>query len=143
MSNESILQTALPGYEIGAELGRGAFGVVLAARHRQLGREVAVKYLSPGLVRDQVVRARFLAEARVLASIEHPHIVPVFDYVEYGESCILVMERLGGGTVWRRFVDRGLDQRTACAIAMVTCSGLHSAHIHGVLHRDMKPENIL
>jgi hypothetical protein len=143
VENGSTLQSALPGYEIGAELGRGAFGVVVAGRHRQLGRDVAIKLLTPGLVRDDVVRARFLAEARVLAALDHPHIVPVFDYVEQDDACILVMERLVGGTVWRRFVDQGFDQRTACAIAMVACSGLNGAHRHGVLHRDMKPENML
>jgi hypothetical protein len=143
VENESTLQRALPGYEIGAELGRGAFGVVIGGRHRQLGRDVAIKVLTPGLVQNEVVRARFLAEARVLAALEHPHIVPVFDYVEQDEACILVMERLVGGTVWRRFVDRGFDQRTACAIALVACSGLNGAHDHGVLHRDMKPENML
>jgi hypothetical protein len=142
VDNET-LRAALPGYEIGVELGRGAFGVVVAGRHRQLERDVAIKLLSPGLVRDEVVRARFLAEARVLAAITHPHIVPVFDYVEQDDACILVMERLGGGTVWKRFVDYGLDQRTACAIVMVACSGLSGAHSHGVLHRDMKPENML
>jgi len=140
---ENNLGAALPGYEIGAELGRGAFGVVVAGRHRQLGREVAIKQLAPGLVSDDAVRSRFLAEAQVLASIDHPHIVPVYDYVEHDDSCILVMERLAGGTVWRRFVDRGFDQRSACAIALVACSGLSSAHQHGVLHRDMKPENVL
>ena len=143
MEIESTLGAALPGYEIGAELGRGAFGVVVAGRHRQLGREVAIKQLAPGLVSDDAVRSRFLAEAQVLASIDHPHIVPVYDYVEHDDACILVMERLAGGTVWRRFVDRGFDQRTACAIALVVCSGLSSAHQHGVLHRDMKPENVL
>lgn len=143
MDNESTLQAALPGYEIGTELGRGAFGVVVAGRHRQLNRDVAIKLLSPGLVQNDVVRARFLAEARVLAALDHPHIVPVFDYVEHDEACILVMERLVGGTVWRRFVDQGFDQRTACAVAMVACSGLSGAHRHGVLHRDMKPENML
>ncbi len=143
MEFESTLGAALPGYEIGIELGRGAFGVVVAGRHRQLGREVAIKQLAPGLVSDDDVRARFLAEAQVLASIDHPHIVPVYDYVEHDDACILVMERLAGGTVWRRFVDRGFDQRTACAIALVACSGLSSAHQHGVLHRDMKPENVL
>jgi hypothetical protein len=140
---ESTLAAALPGYEIGGELGRGAYGVVLAGRHRQLGREVAIKQLSPGLVTDGSVRSRFLAEAQVLASIDHPHIVPVYDYVEHDEACILVMERLAGGTVWNRFVNRGFDQPTACAIALVACSGLSSAHNHGVLHRDMKPENVL
>jgi serine/threonine-protein kinase len=124
-------------------LGRGAFGVVIAGRHRQLGREVAIKQLSPALMSDQTVRSRFLAEARVLASIDHPHVVPIYDYVEHEDSCILVMERLAGGTVWHRFVDRGFDQRTACAIALAVCSGLHGAHQHGVLHRDMKPENVL
>jgi serine/threonine-protein kinase len=137
------LSEALPGYEIGAELGRGAFGVVLAGRHRQLGREVAIKQLAPGLVQTESVRSRFLVEAQVLASISHPHIVPVYDYVERDDACALVMERLAGGTVWSRFVNRGFDQRSACAIAMVACSGLSAAHQHGVLHRDMKPENIL
>ncbi len=143
MDIDSSLVEALPGYEIGAELGRGAFGVVLAGRHRQLGREVAIKLLTPGLVSNEVVRARFLSEAQVLASIDHPHIVPVYDYVERDDACILVMERLAGGTVWRRFVDRGFDQQTACAIAIVACSGLSGAHQRGVLHRDMKPENML
>ncbi|MGA2521962.1 MAG: serine/threonine-protein kinase [Acidimicrobiales bacterium] len=143
MEIEGTLGAALPGYEVGAELGRGAFGVVLAGRHRQLGREVAIKLLSPGLVSNDVVRARFLSEAQVLASIDHPHIVPVYDYVEHDDACILVMERLAGGTVWRRFVDRGFDQPTACAVALVACSGLNGAHRHGVLHRDMKPENML
>jgi serine/threonine-protein kinase len=143
VANESNLSVALPSYEIGAELGRGAFGVVLAGRHRQLGREVAIKQLAPGLVSNDTVRSRFLVEAQILASINHPHIVPVYDYVERDDACILVMERLAGGTVWGRFVHRGFDQRSACAVAMVACSGLSGAHQHGVLHRDMKPENIL
>jgi len=143
VDRDSVLAAALPGYEIGSELGRGAFGVVVGGRHRQLGREVAIKQLSPSLMSDAAVRARFLSEAQVLASIDHPHVVPVYDYVEQEDSCILVMERLAGGTVWHRFVNRGFDQRSACAIALGVCSGLHAAHQHGVLHRDMKPENVL
>ena len=143
MESDNSLSEALPGYEIGAELGRGAYGVVVAGRHRQLGREVAIKQLAPGLVTSSSVRSRFLVEAQVLASISHPHIVPVYDYVERDDACILVMERLAGGTVWSRFVNHGFDQRSACAIVMVACSGLSAAHQHGVLHRDMKPENIL
>jgi serine/threonine-protein kinase len=141
--SSNLLDTILPGYEITTELGRGSYGVVLAGRHRQLGREVAIKQLSLGLVSNESVRARFLAEAQVLASIAHPHVVPIYDYVESDDACLLVMERLNGGTVWRRFVDRGYDHPTACAVALVACSGLHGAHRHGVLHRDMKPENML
>lgn len=143
MDSPAILETALPGYEIGVELGRGAYGVVVSGRHRQLGREVAIKQLSPSLVDNRSVRARFLAEAQVLASMDHPHIVPIYDYVEHDDACALVMERLTGGTVWKRFVDRGFEHRSACAIAIVACSALHAAHGHGVLHRDMKPENML
>lgn len=139
----NTLDAALPGYAIGPELGRGAFGVVRAGVHRQLGRNVAIKQLSPALMTSEAARSRFLAEAQVLASIDHPHIVPVFDYVELDHTCALVMERLAGGTVWRRFVDRGFDQQSACAVAIIACSGLNGAHRHGVLHRDMKPENII
>ena len=143
MESNGTLGAALPGYEIGEELGRGGFGVVVAGRHRQLHREVAIKQLPPTLMSNQSARSRFLSEARVLASIDHPHVVPVYDYVEHEDTCILVMERLAGGTVWQHFVDQGFDQPTACAIALAVCSGLHGAHQHGILHRDIKPENVL
>ena len=91
---------ALPGYEIAGELGRGGWGVVLGARHRQLGRDVAIKQLPVAFAADQSVVSRFTAEARVLARLDHPHIVPVYDYVESDGLCLLVMERLPGGTVW-------------------------------------------
>jgi len=105
---ESTLGGALPGYEIGAELERGACGVVLAGRHRQLGREVAIKQMSPGPVAQRHGADSVPLRSTTLASIDHPHIVPVYDYVERDDACILVMERLAGGTVWRRFVDGGV-----------------------------------
>ncbi len=138
-----LLEGALPGYEIFGELGRGAYGVVFAGRHRQLDREVAIKQLLLGHASNEGIRARFRAEAQVLAAISHPHVVPVYDYVENEGVCVLVMERLNGGTVWRRFVEQGFSQLTSCAVALVACSGLHGAHDRGVLHRDMKPENML
>lgn len=137
------IAAALPGYEIGGELGRGAMGVVLAARHMQLGREVAIKRLPPGLAADPAVRSRFAAEARVLAALEHPHIVPVYDFVDRDGLCLLVMEHLAGGTVWDRFVVHGFSHEAACGVAVVTCAALHYAHQSGVLHRDIKPENLL
>jgi serine/threonine-protein kinase len=134
---------ALPGYEIGEELGRGAWGVVLAGRHRNLGRDVAIKQLPRAFAADDAVRARFVAEGRVLASLDHPHIVPVFDFVESDGLCLLVMELLPGGSVWDRFMANGFTPPTACGTALAAAAGLHNAHQHNVLHRDVKPENLM
>jgi N-acetylneuraminic acid mutarotase len=134
---------ALPAYEIGSELGRGAYGVVLAGRHRQLGRLVAIKQLPFAFGADPAVRARFIAEARVLATLDHPHIVAIYDFVDYEELCLLVMERLTGGSVWSRFHAGGFTPDVSCAILLAVCAGLHHAHQHGVLHRDIKPENLM
>jgi serine/threonine-protein kinase len=137
------IATALPSYEIGSELGRGGMGVVLWGKHRQLGRTVAIKQLPAALAGDRDVRARFAAEARVLATLDHPHIVPIYDYVERDGLCLLVMEHLSGGTLWSRFCDTGITPQMACAVVMVACVGLDFAHNHGILHRDIKPENLL
>ncbi len=134
---------ALPNYEINGELGRGGWGVVLGARHRQLGREVAIKELPRAFASDPTVRARFVAEARLLASLDHPHIVPVYDYVERDGLCLLVMEKLSGGTVWSRFATEGFTAPAACAVVLAGCAGLHAAHQRGILHRDVKPANFL
>ena len=136
------LAAALPSYELGEELGRGSTGVVLSAEHRQLGRRVAVKVLPPELADDVVVRRRFIDEARLLASFSHPHIVPIYDFVEYEGLCILVMERLGGGTL-HDYARAGIGGPAACAAILALCSGLHYAHERGVLHRDVKPANVL
>jgi hypothetical protein len=143
MTDRAAVANALPDYDIGDELGRGGWGVVLAGRHRRLGRDVAIKQLPPSFASDPDVQSRFVAEARLLASLDHPHIVPVYDYVEREGLCLLVMEQLSGGTVWSRFTDEGLDMATSCGIALCTAVALEHAHAHGVLHRDIKPENLL
>lgn len=143
MTDRAAVADALPDYDIGDELGRGGWGVVLAGRHRRLGRDVAIKQLPPSFANDPDVRSRFVAEARLLASLDHPHIVPVYDYVERGGLGLLVMEQLSGGTVWSRFSNEGLDPKVTCGIALCTAVALEYAHSHGVLHRDIKPENLL
>ena len=137
------IATCLPNYAVGNELGRGGFGVVYGGRHRRLDRLVAIKELPVLLFDNPVSRARFVTEARVLASLDHPHIVPIYDFVEQGDRCLLVMEYLGGGTVWDWFQEHGISVEQACAIAAVTAAALQHAHEHGVLHRDIKPENLL
>lgn len=141
--DRDLVAAALPSYEVGAELGRGRWGVVLSGRHRQLGRDVAIKQLPRAFSADPSVRERFLVEARLLAGLTHPHVVPVYDYVEHKGLCLLVMEQLTGGTVADRYQRGVLDAPAACAIVLATCAGLHQAHGLGVLHRDVKPENLL
>src|SRR3954454_24160590 len=143
MAESSDLVAALPDYEVGEELGRGGFGVVLAGRHRHLKRDVAIKELPAALASDPKVRARFATEARTLASLSHPHIVPIYDYVERDGLCLIVMEELPGGTVWDRFTTTGLTPPTACAVVLACCAALQHAHDKGVLHLDVKPDNLM
>ncbi len=134
---------ALPAYDIGEVLGQGGWGVVLAGHHRQLDRSVAIKQLPTAAAADVAVRRRFTAEARVLASLDHPHVVPVYDFVEREDLCLLVMEQLPGGTVRDRATTTGFPAAGAVAVCLACAAGLNAAHVRGVLHRDVKPENML
>lgn len=142
-TNADSIAEALPGYDIGEEIGRGGMGVVRSGVHRSLGRIVAIKELPAGLAHDPKVRARFVAEGRMLAMLDHPHIVPVYDYVERDGLCLLVMEQLTGGSIWDRFEADGYRHDQVCAITIVTAVALHHAHGKGLLHRDIKPANVL
>ncbi|WP_239405454.1 protein kinase [Frankia sp. Cj3] len=136
--NEAQVAEALPSYELGAKLGAGAFGLVLAGRHRDLDRNVAIKVLSPA---QENAPGGFKAEARILAAMDHPHVVRVYDYVEADELHLIVMELLGGGTLTRRRA--GIPPEGACAVGLAVAAALTCAHAQGVLHRDIKPDNIL
>jgi serine/threonine-protein kinase len=142
--DRELLSDALPAYEIGEPLGQGGMGVVVSGQHRQLDRQVAIKQLPAAIAADPEVRRRFTSEARVLASLDHPHVVPVYDFVDRDGLCLLVMELLPGGTLRSRVAAAGgVTPGYAIAVTLACLSGLNAAHRRGVLHRDIKPENML
>ncbi|WP_165485551.1 serine/threonine-protein kinase, partial [Protofrankia symbiont of Coriaria ruscifolia] len=135
----SRVAAALPSYTLGEELGSGGHGLVLAGHHQGLGRDVAIKIL-PGMT-DPDVPTAFTTEARLLAGLDHPHIVRIYDYVEHDGLCLLIMELLSGGTLTRRH--RTLSAEDACAAGLAIAEALDCAHSKSVLHRDIKPDNVL
>ncbi|MEX5711274.1 serine/threonine-protein kinase, partial [Parafrankia sp. FMc6] len=140
--DRSLVEAALPGYAVEGDLGKGGYGLVLAGQHRLIGRKVAIKILLD-TTDDPDLRARFLSEARVLAELDHPHIVRIHDYVEHEGTCLLVMELLSGGTLKQRMTAGKLSPETICAVGVAASAALATAHRQGVLHRDVKPDNIM
>ncbi|MBL7553615.1 protein kinase, partial [Frankia sp. AgB1.9] len=136
--DRAMVAAALPGYELGAQVGQGAFGMVLAAKNR-LRRDVAVKVM-PGV---SVRGAHAENEALMLAEVDHPHVVKVHDFVPAGEMALIVMELLSGGSLRSRIDAGGAGPEWACAVALAVASALEFAHGSGLLHRDVKPENVL
>src|SRR6516164_2886145 len=122
--DRELLSNALPAYDIGDELGQGGMGVVVSGQHRQLGRRVAIKQLPAEFASDPSARRRFVAEAQVLASLDHPHVVPVYDFVERDGLCLLVMELLPGGTLRGRVDAGGITAQHAVAATLACLSGL-------------------
>ncbi|CAO5178272.1 eukaryotic-like serine/threonine-protein kinase [Frankia sp. AiPs1] len=137
LGEQERVAAALPGYTLGPPMGVGAYGMVITARHRKLKREVAIKMLSG----EPSAESRFAAEAEILAGFDHPHIVRVHDYVETDGLGLIVMELLAGGTLFRRRKD--LTQQQACAVGLAVASALSHAHARGVLHRDIKMDNVI
>jgi serine/threonine-protein kinase len=140
-----VLQDALGArYSLGPELGRGGMGVVLAARDRTLDREVAVKVVHPQLADHSAVAERFLAEARTVARLRHPNIVTIHEAGEAGGLLYFVMDRVPGETLRDRLQRDGrLPIPAVTRIVTDLADALDAAARAGVVHRDVKPENVL
>jgi serine/threonine-protein kinase len=132
---------ALSRFETGPVLGRGGAGVVVRARDLDLDRDVAIKLLREDAAASPVVRERFQREARLMASLSHPNIVTVFDAGEEQGRLYLVMELVGGSSLADLLGMR--DLRTLVGWVEQAARGVAAAHEAGVIHRDLKPGNIL
>jgi hypothetical protein len=135
--------TRLGPYEITAPIGAGGMGEVYRAHDTRLDRTVAIKVLPSALTDDEHARQRFAREARVIAALSHPHICPLFDVGHHEGTDFLVMEYLEGESLAARLA-RGrvpLEQAIRCAVEVA--AALSAAHVAGLVHRDLKPGNIM
>ena len=136
---------AVPGYTEERELGHGASARVVAATNNETGQQVAIKYLAPRLLRDPNFLARFREEVELLASIDVPHVVRLFDYVEEpGAGAAIVMELVDGVSLHEMITRQGATSpESALVVLKGSLLGLAAAHQLGIVHRDYKPENVL
>ncbi|HZY83641.1 MAG TPA: serine/threonine-protein kinase, partial [Gemmataceae bacterium] len=135
-------------YEILGEVGRGGMGVVYKARHRRLGRVVALKMLLGGYFADRAQRQRFRTEAEAVARLQHPGIVQLFEVGEHDVGAgpprpYFTLEYVEGGSLDRRLAGRPLPPPQAAAWLDQLARAVHYAHERGIIHRDLKPSNVL
>ena len=130
-------------YRVMEKLGRGGMATVYKAYHAKLDRYVALKVLHPAFLEDPNFLARFQREARLVAKLEHPNIVPVYDFAEHEEQPYLVMKYIEGETL-KAYLNRGrLEVDQIWNVVDAVGAGLAHAHNEGILHRDVKPSNVI
>jgi serine/threonine-protein kinase len=144
VSSDARIGTELAGFRIESVIGRGGMGVVYSAEQLRYGRMVALKLLAPELTHDQQFRERFVHEWRTAARIEHPSIVPIYEAGE-AEGCLYIAMRYIDGTDLKTLMlDEGsLAPARTLAILGQVAAALDTVHAHGLVHRDVKPANIL
>ncbi|MGE5184305.1 MAG: serine/threonine protein kinase [Acidobacteriota bacterium] len=137
-------QIVLGTYELVDVLGQGGMSVVFKARHKLTEQEVALKILPPELAAHSQVKSRFLEEAKALAALDHPNIVHLYNFGQENGSFVLAMQFVQGRT-WERLImeSKRLDWKASCRITVDVLKALEYAHGRGVVHRDMKPSNVL
>ena len=133
----------LPGYEVEMLIAEGGMGAVYKGRQRSLDRDVAIKILPRELGADPEFRRSFQNEARAMARLNHSNLISVFDSGDAGGLLYLVMEFVRGKSLFHSAHNRAIDPAQAVTIVIGICRGLAHAHDHGIIHRDVKPANIL
>jgi YVTN family beta-propeller protein len=141
---DTRIGTELAGYQIETVVGRGGMGTVYLAEHRRLRRKVALKLLLPDLSADERFRARFLRESEIAASLDHPHVIPIYDAGEVDGLLYLAMRYVEGDDL-RAVLDHegAIDPGHALALVRQVADALDAAHARGLVHRDVKPANVL
>jgi len=144
MADDLVVGGQLGSYLIESVVGRGGMSVVYRARHSRLGTSVALKVLAPELSTDDAFRERFLREAQMAAGIDHPNVIPIHDMGLHDNSLYIVMRLVPGGDLKALLATSGpIDAKQAVALLMPVALALDAAHSHGLVHRDVKPGNIL
>lgn len=142
--NSSLTGSQLGPYQVIEEIGRGGMGVVYRAREGSLQRDVALKVIAPRYLDDAIVRARFQQEIKAAVAIEHPHVVPVYNAGIEDGHFFLAMRFVRGCDLWQ-LVHKGgpLPERRAMRLVGQIASALSMVHEEGLVHRDIKPQNVL
>jgi WD40 repeat protein/tRNA A-37 threonylcarbamoyl transferase component Bud32 len=143
VSDDPRVGTELAGYRIESLLGLGGMSVVYLAEDLRLKRRVALKLLAAGLAEDESFRDRFLRESELAASIDHPNIVPIYEAGTTGELLFIAMRYVEGRDLKERLQGGRLDPADAIGILAQVASALDTAHTRGLVHRDVKPSNVL
>ncbi|HRF97799.1 MAG TPA: serine/threonine-protein kinase, partial [Aggregatilineales bacterium] len=137
------IPTTIGGYKIIGQIGAGGMATVYEARQEKLDRRVAIKWMHASFVQDRQFIGRFEREARVVARLDHPNIVPIYDTDTEEGRPYLVMKLLDGNTLKEYMADSVLSLDAIISVMNTVASALDYAHSQGILHRDLKPSNIL
>jgi len=142
-SELSLVGKSIGIYKVISRLGKGGMGEVYLAEDTKLGRKVALKFLSPEFVGDNWAKRQLVKEAQAVAMLDHPNICPVYGIEEVDEHLFIVMQYVEGETLAELIRKKSLRPDQVIPLSRKIVAALAEAHLHGIIHRDMKPKNIM